>query len=134
MLAFDATLRASPLFAAAASSAAPAPACSLAADGGRLRADYRFADGSRLEARRDPAIEYVSVLLRFAAAQRIDPQAPLAGTERSLFGAAGCGIDWARPDAAGLTTRFDGDSCNCRATVERAPGGGVLSLGLSATC
>ena len=138
LVAWHRTVQALPLFAAVAAGAPVA--CKISAVDGVLRVGYRFADGTRIEANRDPAIEYVSVALRFAPAKRLDVQPVLAATERALFGASGCGIDWTRPSgapaasASAIATQFEGASCNCRALVQRSVDGAAISAGLSATC
>lgn len=129
-----------PLFAAAIAPSAIA-SCRLDGSDGRLVASYLAGNGNMLRVERDERIEFSDQEAHFVAASREPPLALLQGAERAAFGAAGCGIDWARPEvrpsdapASGATTVYRGDVCNCQARIERSSAGAVVMVGLRSAC
>jgi hypothetical protein len=124
-----------------ASRASRVAQCSLHQEPGVVELQYRFADGSRLRAKRDARIEYSEQELRLAAGAAVDAPSLLGQAERAAFGEAGCGIDWHRPetrsanDEPGATDAvFRGEVCNCQARVRRDAAGRVVGLALRSTC
>jgi hypothetical protein len=108
---------------------------------GSIHIDYRYADGSVLQVRRQSRIESTDFNLRFAQARTGPVQDILVELERTAFGAAGCGIDWRRAttEPAGDASRsFDtvyrGEVCNCQARVRRDDQGRVVVLALRSAC
>jgi hypothetical protein len=108
---------------------------------GSIHIDYRYADGSVLQVRRQSRIESTDFNLRFAQPRTGSVQDILVELERAAFGAAGCGIDWRRAttEPAGDASRsFDtvyrGEVCNCQARVRRDDQGRVVVLALRSAC
>jgi hypothetical protein len=108
---------------------------------GAIQIDYRYADGSALQVRRQSRIESTDFNLRFGQPMAEPVQDILLELERTAFGAAGCGIDWQRattePTAdgsRGADTVYRGDVCNCQARVRRNDQGRVVMLALRSAC
>lgn len=109
-------------------------ACVFDETEGVLRGDYRFANGNTLRASRDTKINHMSLIGRLTSAP-VTSTAVMAEAERSLFGSAGCGIDWSMLDSAGEgTTELRGDKCGCRASVDRSRTGAITFFSLRAAC
>jgi hypothetical protein len=114
--------------------------CDARADAGAIRLTYESHTGAKLEAHREPAIEFTEQRL---SEKRMSGQAAVAllqRTERWAFGDKCCSLAWKKPPAreAGPTpgTRelvYRGDECNCQARL--VYGGNVLiALVFSSAC
>jgi len=123
--------------------ALPGPATCLGQvdAGGSIQIDYRYADGSALQVRRQSRIESTDFNLRLGQARAGPVQDILVELERTAFGAAGCGIDWQRATTEpaadgrrGVDTVYRGDVCNCQARVRRDEQGRVVVLALRSAC
>ena len=108
---------------------------------GSIRIDYRYADGSALQVRRQSRIESTDFTLRFAQPRAGPGRDILVELERTAFGATGCGIDWQRATtepaadgSRGADTVYRGDLCNCQARVRRDEQGRVVVLTLRSAC
>lgn len=108
---------------------------------GAIQIDYRYADGSALQVRRQSRIESTDFDLRFAQPRAAPVQDILVELERTAFGAAGCGIDWRRATtepaadgSRGVDTVYRGDVCNCQARVRRDEQGRIAVLVLRSAC
>ncbi|NML16539.1 hypothetical protein [Azohydromonas caseinilytica] len=129
-----------PLYAVALRGA-PVAACSLRQEAQAIELEFRFADGSRLQARRDGAIELSEQSLRWAGARGgFDARALLRRAEQAAF-SGGCGIDWAQPETApaagepgAVDSVYRGETCNCQARVRHDASGRVLMLALRSAC
>lgn len=120
-LQFRQTLESGPVAAALG----PAVSCRARAENGALRLEYQFAQGARLEAQRDPAIELSEQRLSGARLSREAALALLQGLERQAFGQAGCEIAWSQAPAKEAAPAADsgafvyrGAVCNCQARLE----------------
>lgn len=108
---------------------------------GAIHLDYRYADGSALQVRRQSRIESTDFNLRLGQPPAGPVQDILAELERTAFGATGCGIDWQRATAEpaadgsrGVDTVYRGDVCNCQARVRRDDQGRVVLLAMRSAC
>lgn len=108
---------------------------------GSIHIDYRYADGSALQVRRQSRIESTDFTLRFAQPRAGPGRDILVELERTAFGATGCGIDWQRATtepaadgSRGADTVYRGDLCNCQARVRRDEQGRVVVLTLRSAC
>jgi hypothetical protein len=105
--------------------------CDARADGGAIRLTYESPTGAKLEAHRDPALEFTEQRLSEKGMSRPAALALLQRTERWAFGDKGCSIAWKkRPAMEADATRgtreyaYRGDDCNCQARL--VYGGKVL--------
>jgi len=103
----------------------PAVSCRARAENGAVRLEYRFAQGARLEAQRDPAIELSEQRVSGARLSREAALALLQGLEQQAFGQAGCEIAWSQPSATETAPASDsgalvyrGAVCNCQGRLE----------------
>ena len=96
-------------------------ACAARVDDGAIRLTYESAKGGKLEAHRDPAIEFTEQRLSSRGLTEKTALALLQSTERWAFGEKGCSIAWqnspdreagATPDSRELAYR--GHDCNCQ--------------------
>ncbi len=131
---------ASPLFAAAIGAASQAR-CEPSGSDRSFVAAYTARNGNTLRVARDERIEYSDQEARFVVPPGEPPLLLLQRAERAGFGAAGCGIDWTRPEVSAgegpvgeATTVYRGDVCNCQARIQRNASGVVVVLGLRSTC
>ena len=106
--------------------------CDARADGGAIRLTYESPTGAKLEAHRDPAIEFTEQRLSEKGMSRQAAVALLQRTERWAFGDKGCAIAWKKrpaiePDPTRGTRElvYRGDACNCQARLVYA--GNVLT-------
>jgi hypothetical protein len=106
--------------------------CKARAENGAVWLEYAFAEGGKLEAYRDPAIEFTEQRVTKRGLSRTTALALLQRTEQWGFDGKGCNIQWtqppaeeagAAPNAKDLTYR--GDLCNCQGRLEFT--GGVLT-------
>lgn len=117
----------------------PAGSCSVVASGPVLVASYSFPDGGRLEVRSDTTIEHEVTEATIRLADREKALDLLRGVERELFPPSGCGIAWDAPETEpgpggeGQEAVFQGEDCNCRASVSD-PAGGLIRLRFSSAC
>jgi hypothetical protein len=95
--------------------------CEARADDGAIRLTYESATGGKLEARRDPAIEFTEQRLSSSGLSEKAALGLLQSAERWAFGEKGCSIAWqkspdreagATPDSRELAYR--GHDCNCQ--------------------
>lgn len=133
-------VEASPLFAAAIGAASQAR-CEPSGSDRSFVAAYTARNGNTLRVARDERIEYSDQEARFVVPPPEPPLPLLQRAEHAAFGAAGCGIDWTRPEigagngpVGGATTVYRGDVCNCQARIQRNASGVVVVLGLRSTC
>lgn len=98
--------------------------CDARADGGAIRLTYASPTGAKLEAHRDPAIEFTEQRLSENGMSEQAAAALLQHTERWAFGDKGCSIAWTKPPTreAGPTPGarelvYRGDECNCQARL-----------------
>lgn len=108
---------------------------------GAIDIEYRHADGSVLQWRRQSRIESTDFNLRFAQPRVGSVQDILVELERTAFGAAGCGIDWQRATTEpaadggrGADTVYRGDVCNCQVRVRRDDQGLAVWVALRSAC
>jgi hypothetical protein len=95
--------------------------CSARVEGGSIRLEYVFMNGARLDAKRDPAIEYTEQRLDVTGLAQKTALALLQRTERWAFGEKGCGISWKispeRENGSAPGRRevvYRGEACNCQ--------------------
>jgi len=100
-------------------------ACKARADNGSVRIEYAFAEGGKLEAHRDPAIEFTEQRLTKRGLSRNAALALLQRTEQWAFDGKGCNIPWMQPptEEAGpgpnaKDLAYRGDVCNCQGRLE----------------
>lgn len=115
--------------------------CRIGTDSAAVTLEYMFGDGSWLQARRDPEIEYNNQEARLAVPPADDPVTILTSTEQFAFAPKGCGIDWrttetqpAGDDPGATETIYRGDVCNCQARVRRDTTGRVTRLLFRSAC
>jgi hypothetical protein len=91
---------------------------------GSIRLEYVSSKGAKLEARRDPAIEFTEQRLSATGLSRKTAVALLQRTERWAFGDKGCSISWkksptreAGPTADSRELAYRGDVCNCQGRI-----------------
>ena len=98
--------------------------CDARADDGAIRLTYESPTGAKLEAHRDPALEFTEQRLSEKGLSRQAALALLQRTERWAFGDKGCSIAWKKRPAMeadtdpGTRTReyvYRGEDCNCQA-------------------
>ncbi len=96
--------------------------CEARADGSAIHLTYASPTGARLEAHRDPAIEFTEQRLSEKGMSTPVAVALLQRTERWAFGDKGCSIAWthrAESEATpgGREIVYRGHDCNCQARV-----------------
>jgi len=108
--------------------------CLAHAAGGAVQLTYESPRGSRLEARRDPAIELTEQRLSESGMSSQAAVALLQRTERWAFGDKGCSIAWTGapvteegPAPGRRDVVYRGADCNCQARLVHD---GVLLTGL----
>lgn len=108
-----------------ARSLGPPLTCAVRANGGSVRLEYEYAQGGKLEAQRDSAIEFTEQRLTRAGLSREAALILLQRTERWAFDGKECGIPWEKPperepgatrDSYDLAYR--GTVCNCQGRLE----------------
>lgn len=141
LLALRRSVETGPLYAAAAAASGVVAACHVRHDSGVTALDYRFGDGATLHVERDARIEYTEQKARLALPLRESAVDILVRAEQAVFGIAGCGIDWRRPETqaadgnpGAIDMVFRGDVCNCQARVRRDAAGRVVGLALRSAC
>ena len=75
--------------------------CDARADSGAIRLTYESPTGAKLEAHRDPAIEFTEQRLSETGMSGQTAVALLQRTERWAFGDQGCSIAWKKPPGKG---------------------------------
>jgi hypothetical protein len=136
---FMAQVQAGPLYRELAGKAGKAQACAVTRDGGNLKLSYIFADGGRLDAALDPAIEFAEQRAALRAITEERAVALLREAEKHAFGADGCGIGWKEPEReqgaapGSFEVIYRGDACNCQAR-EIFKDGRVIALVLRSAC
>jgi hypothetical protein len=134
------TVESGPLFQAAAANTSLA-SCRATGAAEKVVIEYQFADGGSLRATRDPSIEYFDQEVRFASPPAASPVDLLTRTERAVFAADGCGIDWkdgqTQPSAGPskeTETVYRGETCNCQARIRSDASGRPLTLTFRSAC
>ena len=134
------TVEGGPLFQAVAANTS-LTSCRATGEAEKVIVEYRFADGGALRATRDPSIEYFDQEVRFASPPATNPLDLLTRTERAVFAAEGCGINWkdgqTQPAAATpkeTETVYRGDTCNCQARVRHDADGRPVALIFRSAC
>lgn len=124
---FRTSVEAGPLLRAAVRRTRDGLHCRAHADGSAVIVEYASADGTRLTARRDAALELTGQQLVLPGLSRTDGLGLLRAVETDEFGTDGCGIAWGRSSTAVSNgthqTTFTGTVCNCRATLVLRPDG-----------
>lgn len=99
-------------------------ACAARVDGGAIHLTYESPSGARLEAQRDPAIEFTEQRLSERGVSRAAALALLRRTERWAFGDRGCAIAWkaapekeAGPAPGHRALVYRGQECSCQARL-----------------
>jgi hypothetical protein len=103
----------------------PPASCQARLHNGSIWLEYELAQGGKLEAHRDPAIELTEQRLTKTGLSRNIALALLQRTEQWAFDGKGCNIPWTQPPAeeAGSTPNakdlaYRGDVCNCQGRLE----------------
>lgn len=98
--------------------------CSARTENEAILLSYRFAHNGRLDAKRDPAIEFTEQRMTLSKLTKQEGIALLRAVERTSSGNSGCGILWNEPSTeqpgAGGGTQdiiYRGDVCNCQARL-----------------
>jgi hypothetical protein len=103
----------------------PPLTCSARVQGSSVWLVYEYANGGKLEAQRDSAIEFTEQRFTVAGLPEKTALALLQRTERWAFDEKGCGIAWEKPpgkEAGATPDRHDlayrGAVCNCQGRLE----------------
>ena len=114
--------------------------CAARAEEGSIRLEYVSSKGAKLEARRDPAIEFTEQRLSATGLSRKTAVALLQRAERWAFGDKGCSILWkkspireAGPNADSHELVYRGDICNCQGRLVHM-GNALTSLVFRSAC
>jgi hypothetical protein len=114
--------------------------CRISADGDSLAVIYEFPGNARLEAKSSSTIEYSQQRMELTGLTRARAVALLKANEKHSWGAAGCGINWLRPnvrqpgkEAGSREVVYRGSSCNCQGRLVYAKNL-VVALVSSSAC
>src|SRR5262249_25440358 len=105
-----------------------------------IRLVYGAPQGTRLVARRDPAIEFSEQLLTMGGLDQHTALMLLREAEQDFFSTAGCGIVWSNPPQREVTSTaraydlvYRGDVCNCQGRLHHTQGG-LVALTFRSAC
>jgi len=136
---FVARTKAGPFYRELAGKSGAAGACALSRNGDNMMLVYTFANGGRLQATVNPAIEFAEQRATVSSITEDRALALLRNAERHAFGADGCGIEWKEPEKEGSAAPgsseivYRGDTCNCQGR-ELVKDGRVIALILRSAC
>ena len=129
-----------PIFAAAAGGGLAR--CTLeTADDGPTSLRCAFSNGNVLQATQDPRLDLQELTVTFSQPPAAPPLGLLQASEKAVYGQAGCGIGWQKPESRPVTGQPDrsqsiyrGETCHCQAIVQRSAEGRVTALTLKSAC